>query len=61
MSLLGLIPSQVSLNAAIAICVVAFISGTARGFSGFFLAYSCNNSLVSSLITLGKTILTSTY
>jgi uncharacterized protein len=35
MSLLGLIPAQVSLNAAIAICVVAFISGTARGFSGF--------------------------
>ena len=35
MSLLGLIPVQVSLNAAIAICVVAFISGTARGFSGF--------------------------
>ena len=35
MSLFGLIPSQVSLNAAIAICAVAFISGTARGFSGF--------------------------
>jgi len=35
MSLLGLIPAGVSLNAAIAICVVAFISGTARGFSGF--------------------------
>jgi uncharacterized protein len=35
MSPLGLIPDQVSLNAAIAICAVAFISGTARGFSGF--------------------------
>jgi uncharacterized protein len=35
MSPLGLIPAQVSLNAAIAIGVVAFISGTARGFSGF--------------------------
>jgi hypothetical protein len=35
MSLLGLIPAGISLNAAIAICVVAFISGTARGFSGF--------------------------
>jgi uncharacterized protein len=35
MSLLGLIPAQVSLNAAIAICAVAFISGAARGFSGF--------------------------
>jgi hypothetical protein len=35
MSLFGLIPPAVSLNAAIAICVVAFISGTARGFSGF--------------------------
>ena len=35
MRLFGLIPSQVSLNAAIAICGVAFISGTARGFSGF--------------------------
>ena len=25
----------VSLNAAIAICAIAFVSGTARGFSGF--------------------------
>jgi uncharacterized protein len=29
------IPADVSLNAAIAICAVAFVSGTARGFSGF--------------------------
>lgn len=35
MSLFGLIPAQVSFNAALAICAVAFISGTARGFSGF--------------------------
>lgn len=31
----SLLPAEVSLNAAIAICVVAFVSGTARGFSGF--------------------------
>ena len=31
----ALIPAEVSLNAAIAICAVAFVSGTARGFSGF--------------------------
>ena len=30
-----LIPADVGLNAAIAICAVAFVSGTARGFSGF--------------------------
>jgi hypothetical protein len=35
MSLASLIPAGVSLNAAIAICVIAFVSGTARGFSGF--------------------------
>ncbi|NOJ49691.1 sulfite exporter TauE/SafE family protein [Bradyrhizobium archetypum] len=35
MSPLGLVPSEVSLNAAIAICAVAFVSGAARGFSGF--------------------------
>jgi uncharacterized membrane protein YfcA len=35
MSLSGLIPSDVSLNAAIAICAIAFVSGPARGFSGF--------------------------
>jgi uncharacterized protein len=35
MSLIGLIPSDVGLNAAIAICAIAFVSGTARGFSGF--------------------------
>jgi hypothetical protein len=35
MSPVGLIPSDVSLNAAIAICAIAFVSGTARGFSGF--------------------------
>ena len=35
MSLSGLIPTDVSLHAAIAICVIAFVSGTARGFSGF--------------------------
>src|SRR3981081_4306107 len=35
MSLIGLIPTDVSTNAAIAICAIAFVSGTARGFSGF--------------------------
>jgi uncharacterized protein len=35
MSLSDLIPSGVSLYAAIAICAIAFVSGTARGFSGF--------------------------
>jgi uncharacterized protein len=35
MSLTGLIPADVSSNAAIAICAIAFVSGTARGFSGF--------------------------
>jgi uncharacterized protein len=33
--LVGLIPAEVGINAAIAICAIAFISGTARGFSGF--------------------------
>src|SRR6202035_6112038 len=31
----GLSPADVSSNAAIAICAIAFVSGTARGFSGF--------------------------
>jgi uncharacterized protein len=31
----ALIPADVGINAAIAICAVAFVSGTARGFSGF--------------------------
>jgi uncharacterized membrane protein YfcA len=35
MSPVDLIPSDVSTNAAIAICAIAFVSGTARGFSGF--------------------------
>jgi uncharacterized membrane protein YfcA len=35
MSLTGLIPPDVGLQAAIAICAIAFVSGTARGFSGF--------------------------
>jgi uncharacterized protein len=35
MSLSGLIPSDIGINAAIAICAIAFVSGTARGFSGF--------------------------
>ncbi|MBN8989186.1 MAG: sulfite exporter TauE/SafE family protein [Rhizobiales bacterium] len=35
MSLEGLIPTGVSLNAAIAVCAIAFVSGLARGFSGF--------------------------
>jgi uncharacterized membrane protein YfcA len=35
MSLIGLIPTDVSINTAFAICAIAFVSGTARGFSGF--------------------------
>ena len=35
MSLSGFIPPDVSLTAATAICLIAFVSGTARGFSGF--------------------------
>jgi uncharacterized membrane protein YfcA len=35
MSLTAFIPDGVSLNAAIAICAIALVSGTARGFSGF--------------------------
>jgi uncharacterized membrane protein YfcA len=35
MNLTGFIPAEVSTSAAIAICVIAFVSGTARGFSGF--------------------------
>jgi uncharacterized protein len=35
MNPVALIPADVGLNAAIAICAVAFVSGTARGFSGF--------------------------
>jgi uncharacterized protein len=35
MSLIGLIPADVGIGAALAICAIAFVSGTARGFSGF--------------------------
>src|SRR3954467_9551453 len=35
MTLAGFIPADVSINAAIAICAIAFVSATARGFSGF--------------------------
>jgi uncharacterized membrane protein YfcA len=35
MSLSELIPAGASTNTALAICAIAFISGTARGFSGF--------------------------
>src|SRR5437773_5868623 len=35
MSLSGLIPAELSNFAAIAICAIACVSGTARGFSGF--------------------------
>ncbi len=35
MNLAGLIPAELSTFAAIAICAIAFVSGTARGFSGF--------------------------
>jgi uncharacterized protein len=35
MNLSGLIPGDISLHVAIAICAIAFVCGTARGFSGF--------------------------
>jgi uncharacterized membrane protein YfcA len=35
MSLADLLPKDVSLAIAMAICAIAFVSGTARGFSGF--------------------------
>jgi uncharacterized protein len=35
MSLTGLVPTDVAANTALAICAIAFVSGTARGFSGF--------------------------
>jgi uncharacterized membrane protein YfcA len=35
MILSGLIPPDVGINATLAICAIAFVSGTARGFSGF--------------------------
>jgi hypothetical protein len=35
MSFSELVPSGISTNAALAICAIAFISATARGFSGF--------------------------
>src|SRR3954453_12107827 len=35
MSFAGLIPAELSTFAAIAICAIAFVSGLARGFSGF--------------------------
>jgi uncharacterized protein len=35
MSLAGLIPTDLSTSAAIALCVIALIAATARGFSGF--------------------------
>src|SRR6478735_2104701 len=35
MSFASLLPADISLNVAIAICAVAFVAGTARGFSGF--------------------------
>jgi uncharacterized protein len=31
----GLVPADISANVAVAICAIAFLSGTARGFSGF--------------------------
>jgi len=35
MSFAGLIPADLTTSTAIAICAIAFVSGTARGFSGF--------------------------
>jgi hypothetical protein len=41
MSLVRLIPADVGINATIAICVITFVSGTARGFSVFGSAPIC--------------------
>jgi uncharacterized membrane protein YfcA len=35
MTFAGLIPSEIGTAAAIAICAIAFVAGTSRGFSGF--------------------------
>jgi uncharacterized protein len=35
MTFVGLIPPEIGGRAAVAVCAIAFISGTARGFSGF--------------------------
>jgi len=35
MNLTGLLPTDIGLNAAVAICAIALVSGIARGFSGF--------------------------
>jgi uncharacterized membrane protein YfcA len=35
MSPFGLIPSDINVSTAIAICAIAFVAGTSRGFSGF--------------------------
>ena len=35
MTLADFLPQDVSLTIAMALCAVAFVSGTARGFSGF--------------------------
>ena len=35
MAAFGLVPGDISANVAAAICAIAFLSGTARGFSGF--------------------------
>jgi uncharacterized membrane protein YfcA len=35
MNFFGLVPTDISFSAAIAICAIALVSGTARGFSGF--------------------------
>jgi uncharacterized protein len=35
MSFVALIPADLTTSAAVAICAIAFVSGTARGFSGF--------------------------
>jgi uncharacterized protein len=35
MTFFGLIPPEIGIRAAVAVCAIAFVSGTARGFSGF--------------------------
>ena len=51
MSLSGLIPADLTTFAAVAICAIAFVSGTTRGFSGF------GSALIFMLDAMGDVVL----